>query len=212
MFFVVNTYSALGGDNGVKKEETKRALISSAIRVIARDGLDKTTTRSIATDANLNEVYIYRIFENKDELLCEMFDMLDDELVTEVLARFPVMNINGMDFESKARILFFFCWKFMLGNSDKCISFIRYYYSPYFKKYSYDEHIRRYQGVIEKISPAFCENSNVWMLFNHVLSTMLNFAVKVFNGDIGDNDDTSEHVFRVVYFSINQYLKPEKVG
>ena len=46
-----------------KIENAKQTFIESAVRVVARDGLDKTTTKAIAADAGLNEAYIYRCFE-----------------------------------------------------------------------------------------------------------------------------------------------------
>jgi hypothetical protein len=36
---------------------------------------------------------------------------------------------------------------------------------------------------------------------------MLDFAVKVYTGQMPDDEDHSEHVFRVVYRSIEQYFK-----
>lgn len=187
--------------------EMKSTLLDSTVRVIARNGLDKATTKAIATEANLNEAYIYRLFENKEALLKEVFSVLDEELVTEILKHLPVMYMDSIDFETRCRTLFLFCWKFILGNPEKCICFIRYYYSTYFKKYSIDEHRRRYSVVVEKISPAFSENSDVWMLLNHILNTMLDFAVKVFDGDIKDNDETAEHLFTLVFSSLKPYIK-----
>lgn len=190
------------------QEEMKLALLGSTIRVIARNGLDKTTTRAIATEANLNEAYIYRLFDCKEGLFKEVFAMLDEELVSKILKHLPVMYMDCMDLEIRLHTLFFFCWRFILGNKDKCLCFIRYYYSPYFKKYSYDEHTKRYQSVLEKMTPAFRKKSNVWMLLNHILNTMLDFAIKVFNGDIKDNDNTAEHVFIVIYSSVKPYIEP----
>ena len=49
------------------------------------------------------------------------------------------------------------------------------------------------------------------MILNHILATMLDFAVKVFDGAVPDDEDTAEHVFRLVYFSVRQYFKREEV-
>ena len=97
--------------------------------------------------------------------------------------------------------------KFLLGNKDKCLTFIRYYYSPYFSKYSAVDHKRRYQPLVDKFKDAFREDANVWMILNHILNVMLDFAVKVYNGQMPNEDDYVEHVFRVVYYSVQQYFK-----
>ena len=173
----------------------------------SKDGLDKATTRSIAQAAQLNEAYIYRLFSDKEDLFKETFALLDNELVSKLLLHLPIMAVKDLDFETKCRALFFACWKFILSNKEKCLSFIRYYYSPYFKKYSYDDHHARYQKINEIMTPAFRPKANVWMLLNHILNTMLNFATKIFNGAVRDCDDTTEHVFLVVFSSIKPYLK-----
>lgn len=111
-----------------------------------------------------------------------------------------------MDFEGRFRLLLSCFWKFILENRDKCLSFLRYYYSPYFKLYSYEEHHRRYQCVVDEIAPLFREKCDVWMVFNYVLNTMLDFAVKVFNGDVADDDATADRIFEIVYSSVRPFL------
>ena len=48
-----------------RKEELRKALIRATIHVIANDGLDKATTKALATCAQVNEGYIYRVFDGK---------------------------------------------------------------------------------------------------------------------------------------------------
>lgn len=54
-------------------QEMRQVFIDSAVRVVARDGLEKATTKAIAAEAGLNEAYIYKCFAGKDELLSEAF-------------------------------------------------------------------------------------------------------------------------------------------
>lgn len=60
-----------------RERNAKQAFIEGTVRVVARDGLDKTTTKAIATEAGLSEAYIYRCFESKEALLCAAFHMED---------------------------------------------------------------------------------------------------------------------------------------
>lgn len=48
-----------------RERNAKQAFIEGTVRVVARDGLDKTTTKAIATEAGLSEAYIYRCFVSK---------------------------------------------------------------------------------------------------------------------------------------------------
>ena len=58
-------------------QEMRQVFIDSAVRVVARDGLEKTTTKAIASEAKLNEAYIYKCFSGKDDLLSAALHMED---------------------------------------------------------------------------------------------------------------------------------------
>jgi AcrR family transcriptional regulator len=191
----------------MKHEEMKKKLIEGTTRVIAREGLDRATTKRIGTETNLNEAYIYRCFNGKEELFAGVFDLLDRELYGAFLAQMPLLLRVQMTVVERCRLAFANMWHFMLQNRDKFLCYIRYYYSPYFAKHSSQKHQELYQPVVEKFRAVFVERANVWMLVNHMLNVMINFAVKVYDGSLQDNEDTEEHVFRLIYVSVQQYFK-----
>ena len=188
----------------------RSALVDRTIKVIATEGLDKTTTKAITLGTGINEVYIYRHFSSKEDLLSKAFDSLDTELVCEVMYHFSVMEDTSLDYETRCRIYFNKIWGFLLGNRDKCLAFVRYYYSPYFARISAKAHKERYGKVIEMFSRAFIDEADVWMILNHIINVMLDFAVKVHNGQMSEEDDYAEHVFRVIYASVKQYFRDAK--
>ncbi|MBR3837762.1 MAG: TetR/AcrR family transcriptional regulator [Clostridia bacterium] len=194
----------------MKHEETRRRLIEGTIRVIARDGLDKATTKLIGLETSINEAYIYRCFSNKEDMFSKTFDCLDEELMNVVMQNVPLMFMSEMEGEVRCRVVFSSVWRFLLGNREKCLTFVRYYYSPYFKKYSQEAHKRRYDPIVNELKRAFRDEANVWMLLNHMLNVMLDFAVKVFSDALPDNEDTAEHVFRLIYVSVKQYFRTNK--
>lgn len=188
-------------------QDMRNVLIARTITVIADEGLDKTTTRAIVTGTGINEVYIYRQFDDKEDLLAKAFAKLDEELVEKVLQHLPVMYITALDFETRCRAFFSAIWNFLLGNREKCLAFVRYYYSPYFAKHSFKDHRARFMPVVEKFKDAFIDEADVWMILNHILNVMLDFAVKVHHDQMSNEDNYSEHVFRVIYASVKQYFK-----
>lgn len=194
----------------MKQDELRRRLIDGTIHVIAQDGLDKASTKRIGIATSVNEAYIYRIFEDKEDMFAKAFDTLDDELVAKVLAHVEIMYMEEMEYEMRSRFFFSAIWKLLIGNRDKCLTYVRYYYSPYFKNRSAEAHKARFRPVVQKFSEAFIGEADVWMILNHILNVMLDFAVKVHNGAMPDNDDYSEHVFRVIYRSIEQYFKNDQ--
>lgn len=191
----------------MKHYDVQSRLIDRTIIVIAENGLDKTTTKAIVKGTDINEAYIYRYFSDKEDLLSHVFDTLDEELVAKVMQHLPVMYMRELEYELRCRVFFEAVWKFLLGNKEKCLAFVRYYYSPYFTKYSAESHKRRYVPVVEKFKEAFKDEADVWMILNHILNVMLDFAVKAHNGQMSKEDHYVEHVFLVIYASVKQYFR-----
>ena len=131
-------------------QEMRQTLIAKTISVIANEGLDKTTTKAITQGTGINEAYIYRCFAHKEDLLTKAFETLDEELVRKAMQHISVMYMSELEYELRCRVFFEAVWKFLLGNKDKCLAFVRYYYSPYFAKYSAFEHKKRYSPLVEK--------------------------------------------------------------
>lgn len=191
----------------MKQDETRLRLIDGSIHVIARDGLDKATTKQIGIETSTNEAYIYRCFSDKEDMFAKTFDSLDEELANKAMLHIDIMYMQEMDYELRCRFFFSAIWKFLLSNRDKCLAFVRYYYSPYFTRNSAEGHKYRYKPLVEKFKDAFRDEADVWMILNHILNVMLDFAVKVHNGQMPSNDEYSEHVFRIIYASVKQYFR-----
>lgn len=194
----------------MKQDDLRQALIDGTIHVIAQKGLDKATTKAISNATGINEVYIYRLFDNKEKLFEKAFEYLDKQLVDKCLLHVEVMYTRDMDYETKCRINFLAIWRFLIGNKDEILMYIRYYYSSYFTKRSHIVHKQRYVPLVNKFKDAFIDEADVWMILNHILNVMLDFAVKVHNEEMTKEEDYTEHVFRVIYQSVKQYFRHEQ--
>ena len=195
----------------MKQNEHRRKLIDGTIHVIAQYGLDRATTKQIGIVTNTNEAYIYRCFKDKEDMFAKVFQVLDDELVTKTSHHISVMYMQEIDYETRCRFYFSAIWKFLIDNREKCLAYVRYYYSPYFQTYSVEDHKKRFAPLVEKFRDAFKEEADVWMILNHILNVMLDFAIKVHNNQMPREDNYAEHVFRVIYRSIEQYFRKEEV-
>ncbi len=191
----------------MKQDEIRRRLIDGTIHVIARDGLAKASTKQIGTVTCTNEAYIYRCFEDKEDMFAKTFDTLDEELFTKTMQHVEIMYVLRVEYKMRCRFYFTAVWEFLLGNRDKCLAYMRYYYSPYFSNLSAEAHKKRFEPLVAKFKDAFKDEADVWMILNHILNVMLDFAIKVHNDQMPDNDDYAEHVFRVIYESVKQYFK-----
>ncbi len=193
----------------MSKDELRRRLIDGTIHVIAEDGLDKATTKQIGTYTNTNEAYIYRCFANKEDMLAQTFNYLDQEVFSVCMEHVKIMYDRSYAYETRCRFFFFAVWDYFIKNRDGCLAYVRYFYSPYFLKNSFEDHKKRYQPLVVKFEDAFIDEAAVWLILNHILNVMLDFAIKVHSGLMLNTEVYSEHVFRVVYNSIKQYFKHE---
>lgn len=66
-----------------KVRDVASALIDSTVRVIARDGLDKASVRTISSGCQVPNPYIYQFFKDKDDLLISTFTREDTKLADE---------------------------------------------------------------------------------------------------------------------------------
>lgn len=191
----------------------REVFIENTIHLIALGGFEMATTRAIVheraalAEVKLNEAYIYRLFGGKDQLFAAVFEQLDQELTSLVRCNLTVFREAGIPFRERAEQLFRSVWDFLLSDEGKCRCYVRYYYSVYFTKYSHDAHMRAYGEIAEAVSSAFKPKADVISLLHHTLTVMLDFAVRVYNGDLENSETNAEHIFNVIYAALLPYLK-----
>lgn len=180
-------------------ERLKRELMKSAVHVIATDGLDRTTTKAISIDSGRNEVYIYREYENKEDLMRAAFIREDKRLVYKLLCTFPVMRDTSVSWKERCYMLWEPIWRYLLDDDDRCFFYIRYYYSSNFKCYAEKEHVRCFKRIKRISAPVFKEGTDVSILLYQVFEAMLSGAYHVRDGRIKDSEVNCRRVFDQVY-------------
>ena len=191
------------------QQSMKQTFMMSAVRVIARDGLVKATTKAIAAEAGLNEAFIYRCFSSKDELLSAAFYQEDENFTTLLRETLPVMHMPGLTWKERAFLLWKQSWEFILKNEADCIFYIRYYYSADCRAQAYDTHLTHFHALIEKVRPAFKMGTNVDMLVHQIFDTMLAFATRVLNGEIENSEATTQWTFEQIYSFVVPNVRAE---
>lgn len=159
-------------------DQQKAALMEATVKAIVADGVENLTTRSIGVLSGVNEVYIYRYFENKEDLVSKTFSYCDERFLRCILENFPVMSCDSLDYETRCRVLFKKCWDYIMQYPDWLIFYVRYYYSSTFQKYSYAEHMERYSVLNEKMRPICHPDAEVPTVLHHILDTLLSQARK----------------------------------
>jgi hypothetical protein len=119
----------------------------------------------------------------------------------------PLFDDTSKPFEQRSREYFLAVWEFMTGTPGRCTTFVRYYYSPYFNKYSAQKHAQLYAPLKEKCEKLFRPDANIAMLLCYMLSTLSMFVQTVIDGTLENNEDVREHVFLVIYNAVSPYFK-----
>lgn len=192
-----------------RREEVRMLLLRSAVRVVTRDGLERTTTKSLAREAGVNETYIYRCFKNKEDLLRAVLRQEDSAFVEFVLTRLPVLRDASLDWRERCWRLWEPTWEFILRKPDDCVFYIRYYYSANFRRYAMEEHERLFDEIRDEIAPVFLLGRRTSVLLHQLFETMLSFAYRVMNGELADDEETCRLAFEQIWNFLRPHFREE---
>ena len=196
-----------------RETDVRDILIENTIHLIAEGGFEKATTYAIThtgqklRDIKMNEAYIYRLFGGKEKLYDAVFNSLDRELVGVLQQSITAVGDSPTEVRDKLYAIFEPIWRFVLSNEEHCRCYVRYYYSAYFKGGSLQKHNEQFDTIIKRVSPIFNEQADVTAIMHSVFTAMLDFAVRVYNGDLEDKESNTPHVFTVLYGMMANYLK-----
>lgn len=195
-----------------RESDVKELLIANAIRLIAEGGFEKATTKELAysgghlNDFKMNEVYIYRYFGSKEALYEAAFMRLDREFYNLLMNEATEIGDFEDDTREKLYRYFLKVWSFLLGNEVKCRCYVRYYYSVYFKGASKETHKQHYKDMANAISPIFKKEADIVAILHSVFIMLFDFAIRVYNGEIDNNEVDRYHVFNVLYCMMVSYF------
>ena len=190
------------------RENYRELLQDAAVLVVARDGLDHATTKSIAGEAACNEVYIYRNFGSKEGLLQAAFNRADIGFVQNVLKHIDVMDEADRSLEERCHALWDPVWAFCVGKPDIVQFYLRYYYSAQFLASAHELHHRNYQQLQDRLSRYFISSHDSWLLMAHIFETILSFVSHVLCGDLQDTPELDEQVFILIFRTLQPYMLP----
>ena len=181
--------------------EVRQALIASAIRVVAAEGIQNATTKAVASAAELSEVYIYRFFKSKDDLFLRAFDAVDKELMHSTLASLNRVMSDGAStgVKDKFKEVFHDFWRFALGDKDKCSFFIQYYYSYYYSNHSEEERKSIYRPLLDLLASTLSPDADPWAELNHMYDFIFPKLLRVIRKNVPESEKTEDEVFNYIF-------------
>ena len=64
-----------------------------------------------------------------------------------------------------------------------------------------------FNEMISEMSPIFKEEADVTSILHSVFTAMFDFAIRVYNGELEDNEINRPHIFNVLYCMMMTYFK-----
>ena len=188
------------------KENYRERLLDAVVRVAARDGLDRTTTKLIAAEVPCNEVYIYRNFGSKEALLQAAFNRADIGFVQNVLKHIDVMDEADRPLEERCHALWDPVWTFSVSKPDTVRFYLRYYYSAQYLTSAHELHHRNYQQLQARLSRYFRSSRDSWFLMAHVFETILSFCSHILSGELENTPAVSDEIFQLIFRTLQPYM------
>ena len=190
------------------KENYRELLIDAVVRVAAREGLDRTTTKLIAAEVPCNEVYIYRNFGSKDALLQAAFSRTDLRFVQTILKK------SGRDGRARPA-----AGAAAARCGSRCGAFARPSRTTFGSicaiiiprssfASAHELHHRNYQQLQARLSRYFISSHDSWLLMAHIFETILSFVSHVLCGDLQDTPELDEQVFSLIFRTLQPYMLP----
>jgi len=189
----------------MKQDETKALLRAGTIRTVAREGLEKASTKLISIEADVNEAFIFRYYGGKDNLLDETFHALDEELVREAERRVKQTKLSRRPEIERAAEVIGGVWDILMDHMTEVLFYVRYYYSAAFLRTASELHLDTVGALADSIADFAKGTEAARTVVIGVFDGLLNMAMQVRLGNIPDNPDTRKTVslsFAVMAMSI----------
>lgn len=195
-------------------EQKTAALMDGAIRSVALYGLENASTKTISACCGINEAYIYRYFESKEDLLAKTFEREDRLFLDMILDNFPVLSYESLDYEVRCRLLFRRCWSYITGRPTELKFYMRYYHSLMYHTYPFVNHTKQFSVLVDKMRTAFpADEKGVELILRHNLDTLLNMAMMYVSDPDGiDSDEAADMNFRMIFSVVKEFISKSKLA
>ena len=190
-------------------EDKRTLLLQSTVRAVAKCGMKDVSTRSISGDAGINDAYIYRYFRDKEDMLMQAYFLENERFMRCVGKQIDAIREERERFtlEERCHLGFRCAWRYLIDNPDVCRFFVYYYHSPNFQKYAFEEHRKQVDYLAEKILHLFERLPDAEDCLYALFTLLHSFALRVLNGELPDDAETEERVFKMVFTTILTQMK-----
>jgi len=194
------------------RNEMRQSLKDNAIRLVVEEGFSNLTTKKVAQASELAEVYIYRYFESKTDLLEQCFIDAEEALgekLAELFTRVPEINM-----EEHARETWYELWNYMMEHKDMIIFCTRFYNSSYFtedmlefKKQNFVEMMKKIRASHKGWTVENKDSDEKDMLIQYIVNVTTDYAVKVLQDELEHTETMVDFIYHRIVPPVLQEMK-----
>ena len=202
-------------------ENSKEELIDATMKIVSEYGINNFSMKQITNYVGVSEALIYKHFNTKDELLDTCFKRYDDS-IGDIIKQFDMLSIRSEeDFNIKAHAVWITYFKFLLFNDYRTIFYFQYRWSSHYNRYlkangTPEKYFINMDNIIDvsKKRLNFINLDELKVFLHFVYDTTGNFAQKIIYGQLPNNDETIEHIWKLIFNGIQKdaLLDPQAIA
>ena len=178
-------------------------LIRSVIRVVARSGVENTTVKKIAAEAEITGSGIYAYYTDKDDLLRATFLWTDEFFAAHIR---QILRQSGED--DSLEDVWKRCFRFFVEHREETLFYLRFTYSTLYTPELMQQHCLRFRVIRTSLPEQGCGASRQF-LFEHVLNDTLAYAERFLTGKIEQSESVIGQIWDAICDDAQSCLLPE---
>ncbi|MCR2032656.1 TetR/AcrR family transcriptional regulator [Anaerofustis stercorihominis] len=179
---------------------TSQLILENTIDYVANHGLENVTTKKVANEMNISEGTILYHYKNKKTLLRECLYYVDNKIDGAL----KEVSFWGFNLPKGIKELWFKYFEYLIAHGNYTKFYLSYRQSSY-----YDEETMKGQNksfaffikIVKKVMPKLGADPDIFWVY--LIETTLNFAVRVSDKQIENNDKNIEKIFKIIFYGIN---------
>jgi len=187
-------------------ESVKDKLIKAVKTAVVKYGLSGVSTRNIADTAQVNNAYIYRYFNDKEDMLFEAYKYENGLIFKCILDEIDKAQALDVSFRERSHMVFVNVWERMLENPEQLTYCVFYYHSAHFKN-AEKYHTGQLEELQKRLGKHF-GSMNACTETMYALCTLLyDSAYSVISGQKEDTEEYRNRVFEMEISIIKSQMK-----
>jgi len=181
--------------------DKRQALLDAVKTAVSKYGVDGASTRKIGETAHVDDSYIYRFFNDREDLLFQAYMMYMTPMMDEAvrLMRELTGNKLGLHLRDCAGVVFRYVWEKLVSDPELC-SFANYYYhSHLFQESAAEYHAKQVDDIVNALSWLFWNEAEakncIYALFTLVFDNTHNVVM----GRLANTPETEQLVFDLLF-------------